>query len=147
MTFYIQQQVCAEMQYLDGEDNPVHSDLCPNDHTVYNLSDEARAMYHRCLDEWIDKSEGSGYFFIGDNGYHRIRDNELAAVAAKLKPITVASELKKLEGLAIMKMAFGEVHEEGTDCPCSICVEMAEVHNAAMDDNKEQQIVLGKGSE
>jgi hypothetical protein len=39
-----------------------------------------------------------------------------------------------------------EAHEEGTDCPCSICVEMAEVHNAAMDDNKEQQIILEKGN-
>ena len=32
------------------------------------------------------------------------------------------------------KVAVSETHREslGTDCPCDICVEMADVHNAAM---------------
>jgi hypothetical protein len=34
---------------------------------------------------------------------------------------------------------MSELHQEslGTDCPCDICLEMADVHNAAMSDEDE----------
>tara|TARA_Y100000310_G_scaffold244578_1_gene249350 strand:- start:1843 stop:2184 length:342 start_codon:yes stop_codon:yes gene_type:complete len=77
-------QVCAEIQYDENEEGigPVHSDLCPDGHTVENLSDEDRAMYHRCLDEWLTLSKGTGYFFIGDSRYYRFipSDDEKAAM-------------------------------------------------------------------
>jgi hypothetical protein len=72
-------QVCAEIQYDKNEEGigPVHSDLCPDGHTVENLSDEDKAMYHRCLDEWLTLSKGTGYFFIGDSRYYRFIPGEL----------------------------------------------------------------------
>ena len=49
--------ICCEIQY-DG----IHSDLCGS-----NLSDpEWRKVVHSALDEWMDKSNGSGCFYIGN---------------------------------------------------------------------------------
>lgn len=49
--------VCCEIQY-DG----IHSDLCSN-----NLHDsEWREVVHSALDEWLDKSNGDGCFYIGN---------------------------------------------------------------------------------
>lgn len=49
--------ICCEIQY-DG----IHSDLCGS-----NLHDpEWRKVVHSALDEWMDKSNGSGCFYIGN---------------------------------------------------------------------------------
>jgi len=58
---------------------PVHSDLCPPGHDLSRgVSDpEWRELIHACLDEWIDKSESTGYFFIGDSeNYFVITEQE-----------------------------------------------------------------------
>lgn len=48
--------VMAEVQYdPDGEGN-IHSDLPPDD----------RDLLHAALDEWLNRSNGSGFFFVGD---------------------------------------------------------------------------------
>lgn len=65
---------CGEIQYT-GVDNAgtetggVHSDICwncgrhaPN----IPISKLHRAFLHECLDEWLDKSNGTGGFWIGD---------------------------------------------------------------------------------
>ena len=49
--------ICCEIQY-DG----IHSDLCGS-----NLSDpEWRKVVHSALDEWLDKSNGDGCFYVGN---------------------------------------------------------------------------------
>lgn len=51
------EHICCEIQY-DG----IHSDLCGS-----NLSDpEWRKVVHSALDEWLDKSNGDGCFYIGN---------------------------------------------------------------------------------
>lgn len=51
------EHICCEIQY-DG----IHSDLCGS-----NLHDsEWREVLHSALDEWLDKSNGDGCFYVGD---------------------------------------------------------------------------------
>jgi len=52
--------VCAEIRY-----GQVQSDLCPPDHTT-NYPDWYREFLHKSLDEWLDKADGEGRFFIGN---------------------------------------------------------------------------------
>jgi len=60
---------CASINYLRPDVGWVHSDLCPSGHELSRgVSDpEWRELIHACLDEWIDKSGSTGYFFIGDS--------------------------------------------------------------------------------
>jgi hypothetical protein len=52
--------ICAEIMY-DGENGSVHSDICMiQDGPAY------REFLHANLDEWLDKSNGTGLFYIGD---------------------------------------------------------------------------------
>jgi len=49
--------ICSEIQY-----GHVHSDLCGVD-----LHDQDwRNLLHQALDEWLDKSNGDGCFYVGD---------------------------------------------------------------------------------
>jgi len=50
--------VSAQIRYINADDEPVNSDLPTAD----------RALLHSALDEWLDKADGNGYFFIGDRG-------------------------------------------------------------------------------
>jgi len=60
--------VHAEIEYT-GEMN-IHSDICPDDCNPENLKDpDYRDMLHRCLDEWLDKSNGTGAFYIKNANY------------------------------------------------------------------------------
>jgi hypothetical protein len=53
--------VCAEIRY-----GQVHSDLCPPNHTA-DYPDSYRELLHKALDEWLDKADGQGRFFIGNS--------------------------------------------------------------------------------
>lgn len=65
--------VCAEIQYESPNGN-VHSDLCmereagPEDFSL-NVDQGAgqtwRQFLHANLDEWLDKSNGTGWFVVG----------------------------------------------------------------------------------
>lgn len=44
--------------------NTVHSDLISPE-----ITDEFRALLHGCLDEWLDKADGNGAFWVGDPEY------------------------------------------------------------------------------
>ena len=61
----------AEIMYNDKERGgmSIHSDICPDNCEFDNLDEEHREFLHRCLDEWIDKSGGTGVFYIGDRDY------------------------------------------------------------------------------
>ena len=62
---------CGEIQYETNNGN-VHSDICFN----CNPSNDSRALtadyrqfLHECLDEWLNKSNGTGAFWVGDPTY------------------------------------------------------------------------------
>ena len=64
--------ICAEVQY-ESTDGNVHSDLCmERDIEDFSLNvDQGEGMtwrqfLHANLDEWLDKSNGSGYFHVGE---------------------------------------------------------------------------------
>lgn len=59
---------CAEIQY-ETDDGNVHSDICFNCNPNTEdkpLTDQHREFLHKCLDEWLNKSNGTGGFWIGD---------------------------------------------------------------------------------
>lgn len=61
--------ICAEIMY-DGEDGSVHSDICflSGDEDARGISEfpSYREFLHANLDEWLDRSNGTGIFYIGD---------------------------------------------------------------------------------
>lgn len=61
-------KVHAEIQYRNEEGGLVHSDICPP-YCSNDMSDaEYRQFLHECLDEWLNKSHGTGYFYIAEEG-------------------------------------------------------------------------------
>lgn len=68
----------GEIQY-DGVDDAgnniggVHSDICyrcgADDDQP--MTEEYREFLHKCLDEWLNKSRGTGAFWIGDPEYFK----------------------------------------------------------------------------
>jgi len=60
--------VCGEICYeceRDGVQTSVHSDVCPPNHNIGKADESYRSLMHDCLDEWMNKSGGTGYFFLG----------------------------------------------------------------------------------
>ncbi len=61
-------KVHAEIQYQSEEGDLVHSTICPP-YCSNDMSDtEYRQFLHECLDEWLNKSRGTGYFYIAEEG-------------------------------------------------------------------------------
>lgn len=64
---------CGEISY-DSPIGGVHSDICwgcnPGN-TNNPISDEHREFLHGCLDEWLNKSNGTGAFWVGDSDYFK----------------------------------------------------------------------------
>lgn len=53
----------------------VHSDICPPDCQPEGMAkDNYRQLLHACLDEWLDKSNGTGIFYIGDPQHPWMKD-------------------------------------------------------------------------
>lgn len=62
--------VHAEIEYDRENDIGVHSDICPPNCDSKNLTNnEYREYLHLCLDEWLDKSNGTGGFYIKEEKY------------------------------------------------------------------------------
>ena len=57
--------VCAEIMY-EGSEGLVHSDVCMIHDRPYSVLPSYRDFLHKCLDEWLDNSKGTGMFWIGD---------------------------------------------------------------------------------
>jgi hypothetical protein len=68
--------VCGEIQYETPE-GYIHSDICMIHDGEYNPSDDYRKFVHDrldnyrkflhdCLDEWLNESNGTGMFWIGN---------------------------------------------------------------------------------
>lgn len=66
--------ICGEIQYkIDGTGENVHSDVCLEYEDFYvsvdrvdNDGETYRKFLHQVLDEWLDRSGGTGHFAIGD---------------------------------------------------------------------------------
>lgn len=60
---------CGEIQY-EREDGLVHSDICFNCCNPSNsdraLTEDYRKFVHECLDEWLNKSNGTGFFYLAN---------------------------------------------------------------------------------
>jgi hypothetical protein len=62
----------AEIEYIRADGTKVHSDIEPPEFDSENMNDPKwRAFIHNCLDEWIDKSQGTGCFYIEEVGWER----------------------------------------------------------------------------
>lgn len=69
-------QFCGEIAY-DGEYfdqwskkmevGGIHSDICW--HSNEPMTGEYKQFLHDCLDEWLEKSNGTGAFWVGDHDY------------------------------------------------------------------------------
>ena len=63
---------CGEIAYELEDIGGVHSDICwncnPNTEDK-TITLEYRQLLHNCLDEWLDKSNGKGGFWVGDPQY------------------------------------------------------------------------------
>ena len=64
-------EVHGEIEYLNEDGTKVHSDICPGDCDFKNVDPKWRKFIHEALDEWIDKSRGTGCFYVEQNGWKR----------------------------------------------------------------------------
>jgi len=62
---------CGEITYETSEGN-VHSDICKHKYDV--LPENYRKFLHECLDEWLDKANNTGAFWVGDPKYFQWED-------------------------------------------------------------------------
>jgi hypothetical protein len=67
---------CGEIAY-DRENGAVHSDICFNNSHLHDEeasvgeqpNKQMREFLHNCLDEWLERSNGTGAFWVGDPSY------------------------------------------------------------------------------
>lgn len=59
--------ICGEITYGN-----VHSDICPG-HNLDDMAQVDRDFLHLCLDEWLTRSNGEGFFWVGNP--EQIRNN------------------------------------------------------------------------
>lgn len=60
---------CGAIQYMRDNTDSVHSDICLHRdpaHSEDGLTDDYRKFLHDCLDEWLNNSNGTGCFWVGD---------------------------------------------------------------------------------
>ena len=60
-------EYCGEIIY-DTPEGGVHSDICHHN-DGQPIGDGYRKFLHDCLDEWLNKSGGTGAFWVGDPDY------------------------------------------------------------------------------
>lgn len=59
---------CSEIQYYKQDGQGIHSDVCFDcgGDDSKELDEDHRQLLHDCLDEWLNKSNGTGFFFVAD---------------------------------------------------------------------------------
>lgn len=65
---------CGEIIYFTEATGSVHSDICFNCNPSNDsraLTDTYRQFLHEALDEWLNKSEGTGAFWVGKPEYFK----------------------------------------------------------------------------
>ena len=55
---------CGEIMYNDA----IHSDICFGCLTGHEspMEEDRWSLYHQLLDEWLEKGNGTGIFWLGD---------------------------------------------------------------------------------
>ena len=57
--------IVAEIEYVRENGESVHSDIDPPEGSEKRMTEQGYREYlHTCLDEWLDKSGGTGGFYI-----------------------------------------------------------------------------------
>ena len=56
----------AEIEYMKDGDTPVHSDICPSGCSMTGVNGNYKFHIMNALTEWLDKSNGTGYFYVGN---------------------------------------------------------------------------------
>ncbi len=60
----------AEIEYLKSDNTKIHSDICPPNCSSKHLNDmKYKKFLHTCLDEWLDKSNGTGGFYVKEQSH------------------------------------------------------------------------------
>jgi hypothetical protein len=54
----------GEIIYVNSEGMNIHSDICPPNCKFSNITEEHKKFYHESLDEWLNKSNGTGIFYL-----------------------------------------------------------------------------------
>lgn len=60
-------RVHAEIQYCNDRTGSIHSDICPPGCKAV-FTPEYRNFLHDALNEWLDRSQGTGYFYVTKEG-------------------------------------------------------------------------------
>ena len=62
--------VHAEIEYFNKTKNHwVHSDICPPGCSSNGIDEEYKKYLHDCLEEWLTTSNGTGGFYIKQEGF------------------------------------------------------------------------------
>lgn len=56
----------AEIEYQRKDGTLVHSDIEPAKCDFNNINTEYKKYLHKCLEEWLNNSNGTGCFYIKD---------------------------------------------------------------------------------
>ena len=59
-------RIISEVEYTNENGDSVHSDLDFD----FDLKEQMRPVLHECLDEWLDKSNGEGGFYLRNANHH-----------------------------------------------------------------------------
>ena len=62
-------KVHSEILYRPKTGINIHSDTCPKNCDFDNIDKDYRKYVHDLLDEWLDKSNGTGIFYIRESGF------------------------------------------------------------------------------
>ena len=59
---------CGEIMYDNTYNGTVHSDICFGCLTGHEspMEEDRWSLYHQLLDEWLEKGNGTGIFWLGD---------------------------------------------------------------------------------
>lgn len=103
-------KVHSEIEYERAGSIRIHSDTCPKDCLFENVTDkEWRKFIHTVLDEWLDKSNGTGIFYIKQEGYSHFEDQWYTDYLKKLL-------VKRLDGSCTCGNNTDEILEHDVDC-------------------------------
>jgi hypothetical protein len=66
--------VHGEIEYQKEDGTWVHSDICPKQCKWENMTEGHKQYLVDSLREWLDNSNGSGHFYIENEGYRTGED-------------------------------------------------------------------------
>ena len=73
MKNHTRHRIAAEIEYIDENLETRHSDIGPRAASLDYAHAEYRQFLHDNLDEWLDKSDGTGIFYITGDAKQYLR--------------------------------------------------------------------------